>query len=112
MFDHLKPDTRAWCESVDAEYELDDHHRRLLALAGAAFDRAEQAREALSMYGLTYLDHHGAPKPRPEAGIENTARTSFARLLRELDLDCAGPGSAEAPRPPALRSNRRLIHAG
>ena len=109
MYSHLEAATSAWCETVEAEFALNDHHRRLLALAGAAFDRAEQARAAIAEHGLTYLDHHGSPKPRPEAAIENTARTSFARLIRELDLDCAGPADS---RPPALRSNRRLVHAG
>src|SRR3979409_869555 len=31
---HLKPATRAWFASVCEEYELDEHHLRLLALAG------------------------------------------------------------------------------
>ena len=109
MYSHLEAATRAWCEAVEAEFALDDHHRRLLALAAAAYDRAEQARAAIAEHGLVYHDHHGSPKPRPEAAIENTARTSFARLIRELDLDCAGPADS---RPPALRSNRRLVHAG
>jgi hypothetical protein len=33
------------------------------------------------------------------------ARIAFARLTRELDLDCGSPSTA--PQPPALRSNRR-----
>ena len=109
MHSHLEDATRAWCEAVEAEFALDDRHRRLLALAAAAYDRAEQARAAITEHGLVYTDHHGSPKPRPEAAIENTARTSFARFIRELDLDCAGPADS---RPPALKSNRRLIHAG
>ena len=76
MYSHLEDATRAWCEAVEAEFALDDHHRRLLSLAGAAYDRAEQARAAIAEHGLTYLDHHGSPKPRPEAAIENTASTA------------------------------------
>ena len=109
MYSHLEAATRTWCEPVEAEFALDDHYRRLLTQAGAAYDRAEQARAAIAEFGLVYTDHHGSPKPRPEAAIENTARTSFARLIRELDLDCAGPADS---RPPALRSNRRLVYAG
>ena len=69
------------------EYALEPHHERLLTLAGEAWDRCEQAREALDEYGLVFLDRHGGVKPRPEVAIERDSRIAFARLLRELDLD-------------------------
>src|SRR5688572_5610535 len=103
--EHLAPATRAWFASVTANYELEEHHVRLLALAGEAWDRGQQARAAIDEHGLTYADRFGTPRARPEIIIERDARLSFARLLRELDLDVDPP--AAQSRPPALRSNRR-----
>ena len=100
---HLSSASRAWFVHVCETFALEPHHVRLLVLACEAWDRAEQAREALAT-GLTYTDRFGAPRPKPEIAIERDSRTAFARLLRELDLDS---GSAPDVRPPALRSNRR-----
>ena len=100
---HLALATRRWVESVLAEYELEPHHTRLLILAAEAWDRCQQAREAIAQHGLTFEDRFGAPRQRPEVGVERDSRLAFARLLRELDLDVSAP---DDPRPPALRSNR------
>jgi len=102
---HLRPSTRRWFRDVIAEYDLEPHHVRLLTLAGEAWDRGQQARAEIDRYGLTYTDGNGLPRTRPEIAVERDCRVAFARLLRELDLDVAGPDGA--PRPPALRSNRR-----
>ena len=104
---HLKPPTAAWFRNVIDEYELAPHHVKLLELAGEAWDRCQQAREALAEHGLTFNDRFGQPHARPEAAVERDSRTAFARLLRELDLDVAEPAPPSARRPPALRSNRR-----
>jgi hypothetical protein len=102
---YLKPATRDWFVHVLAEYELDQHHVRLLTLAGASWDRGQEARAAIEKHGITYLDRFGAPRKRPEVSIEAESRISFARLLRELDLDLDPPSTPS--RPPALQSNRR-----
>jgi phage terminase small subunit len=98
---HLRPATRAWWRKVTADYELEDHHLRLLTLAGEAWDLAEQARKGLKEAGsLTFLDRFHQPHARPEVAIARDSRTSFARLLRELALDVEPP---KAPgRPPGL----------
>ena len=100
---HLKLATRRWFAEVCTTYELEAHHVRLLTLAGEAWDRCTQAREALGE-GLTFTDRFGAPHARPEVAIERDNRLAFARLIRELDLDIEPP--ATGPRAPALRSNR------
>jgi phage terminase small subunit len=102
---HLAAPTKTWWKSVVEDYDLEPHHLRLLQLAAEAWDRCEQARDALAANGLTYLDRFEAPHARPEVAIERDNRTAFARLIRELDLDVDPP--AERSRPPGLRSNRR-----
>jgi hypothetical protein len=102
---HLRPPTRSWFKHVSANYELEQHHFRLLQLAGEAWDRAEEAREALAQHGLTFVDRFGSPRARPEVAIERDCRIAFARLIRELDLDVEPPTSPG--RPALLRSNRR-----
>src|SRR5436853_28844 len=84
---HLESATAAWWLSVVSTWELDEHHVRLLTLAGEAYDRAVQARQVLAQRGLTFKDRFGQPKARPEVAIERDSRIAFARLLRELDLD-------------------------
>ena len=99
---HLKPATRAWFRAVVSDWELEDHHTRLLALAGGAWDRAEQAREVLETAGIVVMTRFGEVKAHPAVAIERDARIAFARLVRELDLD-VNPPSSES-RPPKLRS--------
>ena len=101
---HLEPATREWWLSVVTTWELDEHHVRLLTLAAEAFDRGVQARQILGRKGLTFKDRFGQPKPRPEVAIERDSRVSFARLLRELDLDVEPP--AEGRRIPLLQRMR------
>ena len=101
---HLEPATRAWWLTVVRTWELDEHHVRLLTLAAEAFDRGVQARQILDRKGLTFKDRFGQPKPRPEVAIERDSRVSFARMLRELDLDLEPP--AEGRRIPLLQRMR------
>ncbi|WP_244499573.1 P27 family phage terminase small subunit [Rhizobium sp. AC44/96] len=79
-----------------ADFDLEDHHLRLLQLAAEAWDQAQGAREVLDRDGQTFLDRFGQPKERPEVNIMQNARIAFARLLRELALD--GVDTPEAPR--------------
>lgn len=95
---HLRKPTRDWWRSVDTDFELEDHHRRLLTLAGEAWDRCCDAREKIAELGMVFLDRFGQPKSRPEIAIERDSRLAFARLIRELALDVEPP--PETPRPP------------
>lgn len=97
---HLKSETRRWFKGVCADYELEPHHLRLLTLAAEAWDRGQQAREALVDYGLTFNDRFNQPHARPEVAIERDARIAFARLLRELALDVEPP--KQPGRPPTI----------
>lgn len=84
---HLQPATKKWWVQVNRDFELSDHHRRLLSLAAESWDRGQQARAILARDGLTYMDRFGQPRSRPEVAIERDSRIAFARLVRELRLD-------------------------
>ena len=99
---HLRPETASWWKAVAAEFDLEQHHLRLLRLACETWDRGQEAREAIAEHGSVYVDRFGQPRARPEIAIERDARISFARLMRELALDVEGPD--EAGRPPQISS--------
>lgn len=107
---HLSATSSAWWDEVLRNYALEGHHLRLLQAACESWDRMQQARQALADHGgLTFTDERGVIRSHPCVAHERDARISFARLVRELDLDCGAP--TETPRPPAIESNRRLNHA-
>ena len=104
---HLRPDTALWWATVAQEFDLEPHHVRILRLACEAYDRGQQAREALAEHGTTFVDRFGQPRARPEVAIERDARIAFARLMRELALDVEAPSETSA-RPPMIGGNASL----
>lgn len=103
---HLSAEAAAWWQAVTADYALEAHHLKLLQAACEAWDTMQTARRALAQHGgLTFEDASGNIKAHPAVAMQRDARVAFARLVRELDLDMGAP--AEAPRPPAIKSNRR-----
>ena len=102
---HLKEPTRAWWRNVVREWSLEEHHVRVLTLAAEAYDRATDAQALIARDGLVVSGREGGVRPHPAVGIRRDAETSFARLLRELDLDTEAPGNNRVG-PPSLRSNR------
>jgi P27 family predicted phage terminase small subunit len=101
---HLSAATKRWWAAIVADYEMGEHHLKLLESAADAWDRMVAARTALLKDGITVAGKDG-PKQHPAYAIERDSRASFAKLIRELDLDGAAP--PEARRPPAIWSNRR-----
>lgn len=104
---HLSKPMVQWWRHVTDEYELDEHHLKLLQAACEAWDRMCQARDLLNLEGLTVRDGNGNQKPHPAFPMERDSRLAFARLVRELDLDV--DSAPTGTRPPALRSNRRGV---
>lgn len=105
---HLRKPTQTWVKSVLSDYDLEEHHFKLLLSAAESWDRICAAREIVDAQGLTYTDRFGQPKARPEVAIERDNKVILARLLRELALD--GDGSpADPSRPPRTSDygNRR-----
>jgi phage terminase small subunit len=103
---HLAAATQKWWMSVNQEYQLEEHHVRLLTAACEAWDRATAAREAITRHGLVYSDRFGAPRLRPEASVERDSRLAFAKFLRELRLDVQGPDD-DPPRLPDFPNGGR-----
>jgi len=98
---HLQPATRRWWSSVVGGFELDEHHIKLLTLAAEALDRANEATARIAKDGAYITDRFGQLKAHPACAVERDAAATFARLLRELDLDTEQ--APEAARPPMLR---------
>ena len=96
---HLKRNTRSWIHGLMREYELEDHHIRLLILAGEAWDRCCQAREQIEREGLTVKDRFDQVRAHPAVAIERDSRIAFARMLRETGLEIE---TAEPPRAPRI----------
>ena len=97
---HLRVSTKKWWKTIVETFELESHHLRLLQAACESWDRMQAARAVLDRDGVSWTDRFGAPRARPEVAVERDAKVSFARLVRELNLDSA-PG-ADLLRPPAL----------
>jgi phage terminase small subunit len=85
--EHLSEDAAAWWDDVVRDFALEPHHLKLLQAACEAWDRAQLARQAVAIDGLCFLDGNGVLKANPAVAIERDARTLFARLVRELNLD-------------------------
>ena len=103
---HLRLDTRAWWESVNQSYDLEEHHLRLLTMAADAWDRACQAREILERDGIVIGGREAAVRPHPCIAIERDSRIAFARLVAQLNLD------AESPVDSSMRSAQRSTRPG
>lgn len=103
---HLRPETASWWKAVVAEFDLEPHHLRILRLACEAWDRGQEAREAIAEHGSVFVDRFNQPRARPEVAIERDCRISFARLMRELALDVDGPDDGSRPPPIAGKAGR------
>jgi len=104
---HLRAATQKWWSQVVADFELEPHHLRLLTLAGEAWDRTQQAREALKRHGVTFADRFGQPRGRPEVTIERDSRLAYLKVMRELALDVSEPvGDSRPPRLPGTAGRK------
>lgn len=94
---HLSAASRRWVAGIEAEYELEDWHRRLLQGAAEQWDRAQEARATVAVDGAYVKDRFGQLRAHPGVAVQRDALTLFARLVRELNLDSA-PDDARPPR--------------
>jgi phage terminase small subunit len=87
---HLAPGTKVWFNNVLADYELSEHHERLLQLAAESWDRCQEARAQLQKDGLVIESRQGI-KPHPLISVERDSANRFAMLLKQLELDVDEP---------------------
>lgn len=96
-FKRLNLPTRKWISKVKSTWQLDDHHERLLILAGQAWDRAQDAKILIDTDGSTILDRFGQLRPHPMIEVERQSMLAFARLVREVGLDLGEPDPDRLP---------------
>jgi phage terminase small subunit len=103
---HLSTSAAAWFNVVVNSFELEAHHTLLLTAACEAWDRGQQAREVIAIEGAYFTDRQGNRKAHGAIQVEKDCRISFARIVRELDLNTEPP--KDSSRPPQLsRYGRR-----
>lgn len=86
------------------EYELEQHHLKLLTLCAESWDRLLSIGERIEKDGEFLENRLGELKAHPGLSAERMERVVFARLLRELDLDTEPP--PDPARPARLRRYR------
>ena len=109
---HLRAATKAWWVSVHEDYELAEHHSRLLTMAAEAWDRACEAREILARDGIVIGGREAAVRPHPCIAIERDARIAFARLIAQLSLDDDAPVDPSSESGAAQHAARRVERHG
>jgi len=104
--EHLSDVARQWWSDVadsDETKFTNPVFATLLTTAAEAFDRYVSARDKLNADGLTFTDRFNQPKARPEATIERDARSAFASLCKQLQIDV----KAAEEQLPQLASRKR-----
>jgi P27 family predicted phage terminase small subunit len=84
---HLSTESKAWFSAIIADYELHDHHLKLLQLACEAWDRCAEARAVLKKDGIVIEGREGGVRPHPAVAIERDSVNRFAMLVKQLGLD-------------------------
>lgn len=84
---HLSKSSRDFFNNVSKNFELEDHHIKILMLACECLDRIKEARLQIEKDGAYHTDRFGQPKSHPALQIEKDNKIIFDRLIRELNLD-------------------------
>lgn len=98
-FKKLKIPTKKWVKAVQNAYELQEHHDRLLIMAGQMWDRAQEAKSIIDADGSVILDKFNQKKIHPGIEIERQSMITFSRLLREIGLDLTEQDNRPPSRP-------------
>ena len=97
LLNGLSAMSRAWCESVCARFELDEHHHRLLGMAAQQWDAWMRCRITLQDEGEFFRDRWGQPRVHP--GVEQARKciNTFRSCVIELGLDAESPAERDGP---------------
>jgi len=98
---HLSEEAKNFWRQVFRDFQLENHHVKLLTAACECLDRASEAREAVARDGPFFKTRYGEIRPHPGLQVERDQKGLLARLLRELNLDSELP-SEPYSRPPRL----------
>jgi hypothetical protein len=93
---HLRPDGRAFFQSMVHDYAIDDvAGAELLTRAAECIDRMASARVCIAKHG-ELIGANGTVKLNPACRLEKEARDGFFAAMRALHIDvqspAAGPG--------------------
>lgn len=88
---HLSTSAREWWESTVEAHDLTPEQRRMLTLAGEAWDRCTEARLEIQRDGVTTHGAQGQIVEHPAVRIERQSRTQYVSIVRALGLDKARP---------------------
>lgn len=95
--EHLTAEAVAWWDKMTTDYDFGPHHLKLLQAACESWDRAQQARKVLDLDGLTVNTDDGGRKAHPCVAVERDARASFAKIVKDLQLDAIEPPNTLRP---------------
>ncbi len=97
----LSKSSKRFFNKIVNEYELESHHLQILLQAAECLDLIEESRKMIKKDGAYILDRFQNLRPHPGLKVLAQEKITFARLLRELNLDVE-PGTGELGRPPGL----------
>ncbi len=83
---HLSAESKRFWQWACAEFVLEQHDLKLLALLCDNLDAAAEARHLVETQGRTYTDARGQVRSNPAVAQFRDASITAARLLRELRL--------------------------
>lgn len=81
----IDKESKAFYDRIVKEYQLTTAGRELLAVACATLSRWRQAKAILDAEGVVLPG--SISRIHPAAKVENDARLSFCRMMKELGLD-------------------------
>ncbi len=94
----LKAESAKFWRDIVSDYELEQHHLKILESACRCWDRILEDREVIEKEGRFFLDRYDQPKTHPAVDDETKQKALFMRLIRELCLDAQVPDEARQPR--------------